>query len=227
MLFFACLTGLIGVQAPQPDLRWSPKVNDRLTYEYSLEAVGASPMSVTAYLDIAVTQAGPDGFTTRTVSRGALISMAGSEIRDNRPNPVTARYGAQGNLLEILEGTKDRGAYELGRATKFIAPGAAVKQGDTWTHSFSSDTELGVRTSLWAGKFEGVTATAQGQRAKVSFSVTDGEKKKEAFSAKGVWMVDIATGIPESLSAELQQLGGLKEGGSFKFKLTRYRERGG
>lgn len=225
MLLTACLAGLLGSQTPE--LRWGPKVNDRLTYEYSLEAVGASPMSVTAYLDIVVTQSGPGGFTTRTVSRGALISMAGSEIRDNRPNPVTARFGSRGDLLEILEGTKDRGAYEVGRATKFIAPPGPVKQGDTWTHSFPAETEMGVRSSVWTAKFEGITATAQGQRAKIAFTLADAERGKDAFSAKGVWMVDVPTGIPESLSAELAQLGGLKEGGSFRFKLTRYRERGG
>lgn len=227
MLLTACLSGLIGFQTPEPDLRWRPKVNDRLTYEYSLEAVGGAAMSVTAYLDITVTQAGEAGFTTRTVSRGALVTMAGSEIRDNRPNPVTARFGFRGDLLELLEGAKDRGAYELGRGTKFIAPPRAVKSGDTWTHSFAAEPDLGVKASNWIGKYEGITASAQGQRAKVSFTLTDGDKSKDSFSAKGVWMVDVATGIPETLAAELTQLGGMKQGGNFKFKLTRYRERGG
>ncbi len=227
MLISACVVGLLGLQTPDPELRWKPKVNDRLTYEYSLEAVGTQAMSVTAYLDVLVTQAGDAGFTTRTVSRGALISMGGNEVRDNRPNPVTARFGMRGDLIEILEGTKDRGAYELGRATKFVSPPQAVKAGETWTFSFAAEPELGVKAATWTGKFEGLIQMRSGSQARITYTLNDDDKGKEAFSAKGTWMVDPATGIPESMTSDLSQLGGMKQGGSFKFKLTRYRERGG
>lgn len=227
MLIAAYAAGLLALQTPDPELRWKPKVNDRLTYEYSLEAVGGQAMSVTAYLDILVTQASESGFTTRTVSRGALVSMGGNEIRDNRPNPVTARFGMRGDLMEILEGAKDRGAYDLGRATKFVAPPQAVKVGETWSFNFAAEPELGVKASTWTGKFEGMTQLRSGSQARITYTLADDDKGKEAFSAKGTWMVDPVTGIPESLTSDLTQLGGLKQGGSFKFKLTRYRERGG
>lgn len=227
MLISACVAGLLGFQTPDPELKWKPKVNDRLTYEYSLEAIGGQAMSVTAYLDILVTQATDAGFTTRTVSRGALVSMGGNEIRDNRPNPVTARFGMRGDLMEILEGAKDRGAYDLGRATKFVAPPQAVKVGETWTYTFAAEPELGVKAATWVGKFEGLTQLRSGNQARVTYTLTDEDKGREAFSAKGTWMVDPVTGIPESLNSDLTHLGGLKQGGNFKFKLTRYRERGG
>lgn len=198
------------------DLRWRPKAGDRATYEYSMTAPGGG-YELTAYRDIQVTQSDEVGFTVRTMNRGALARIQGTEIRDTRSSPVVARHGIRGELLEILEGPKDQGAFDLGRTTRFVAPPQPVDAGDTWTYEYPAEESVkGLRITY---KVEGLVQSAR----RITFVSS---QPGGSFSAKGEWLI-AADGSVDRLTTDLKKVGGIAEGGDFKLVMTRFNRAGG
>jgi hypothetical protein len=208
------LAGL--VQAPV-DLRWSPATGEKLTYRYTLATVGeADAMSMTVVLDIQVVEAGPAGFTTQATGRDTEITLAGQTIRDIRSSGTRAKFGPRGELQQILTGASDRGALLLNRAIRFIAPPAAVAPGADWTFAFPPYRDAKAMT--WSGKF--LEVTPQG-KARVSMTLEEAPKARGSFSAKGVWLVDGATGRGEEFEGELANMGGFTPNASYRISVKR------
>ncbi|MCG9895220.1 MAG: hypothetical protein MH204_07080 [Fimbriimonadaceae bacterium] len=204
------LAAAVAQSADSVSLQWKPKAGETFTYEYTLDQkVGR----MTAFIQWKVLQSEPDGWTIQTTSRGALVQVAGQEIRDSRTTQTMARYGIRGQLLDILQGPQDRGAVALARVNRFVAPPQPVRPGGTWRFEYPAE------SGLPALRLDFTLREVKGSPRIARVAVRAAEEGS-GMTADGEWEIG-ADGAPLGLKATVRSLPGLPSGDSFSLSLTR------
>jgi hypothetical protein len=183
------------------ELRWRPKEGETHVYELLLKD---KETSVEASVEHKVTDVRQDGgYEVRSRSLGAIVKLAGSEIKDDRPNEATATFDAFGRLGEIKGGSAGLEKVRNALLTRFVAPPAAVKPGDKWSSAREKDRPAGLAASTVEYTFKGV----KDGLAEVAFTFVE---KGGSFpqSASGTWWVDAKTGLPVKFEAKVKNFVG-------------------
>lgn len=191
-------------------LCWKPAQGDKFAYEMFL-AVPGDQFELEARIEHEVAFVDEMGsYGVRSKSAGALLKVRGSEMRDERPNDRVARYGAEGQLLEIQSGNQDMESYRLAIVTKFVAPPVPVKEGDTWRYEGSGLKVEGLPKFSVRYKFERVITENGKSLAEVTFKIEEssGESPQKG---EGKWMIDLTNGFPNSMEAQIENFQGKKD----------------
>lgn len=219
VLAIAAAVLLSPIQEESFALRWKPTQGKKLSYLYEFEFNDPkAAMKMTATLETAVQSAGSTGYITKTVSKNAVITLAGQEIRDERANPVVAQFGVRGDILKIIEGKTDAGAYEIGRFNKFISPENPVKVGESWDYTYPA-IERTAPSHKVSFKLVEVKMGPIAKMAKVTCEISDAGSKG-VFKGTGTWIVNCTTGEPDSFDGTAEGVNGQKEM-KFRLKMTR------
>lgn len=164
------------------ELKWRPAKGDTLVYEFFLKD---SEISVEASVEHKVGQVDDGGYSVESRSLGALVRIAGSEIKDDRPNASTATFDPFGKLKEIKGGTDGLEKYRNLLLTSFVAPPRGVDLGGKWTYERQKDQPKGLAACVIEYQLVGVKEGL----AEVKFKLTE---KGGDFpqSATGTWWID-------------------------------------
>jgi hypothetical protein len=190
-------------------LKWEPKKGATHVYEFFLKD---KESSVEASVEHKVTDVSRDGsYSVRSRSLGALVRIAGSEIRDDRPNESTATFDDRGRLKEIKGGTTGLEKYRSALLTNFVCNtgDGGGDAGTTWTYERAKDEPSG----LPACKIEyKITSAKKGDPiVEVQFTFTElgGEHPQ---MATGKWWVDCTTRVPQKMEAKVKNFVGTQSG---------------
>lgn len=218
-LAIAAAVLLCPVQEETYALRWAPTQGQKTSYLYQFEfADPKAAMKMSATMESAIQSVRKDGYITKTVSKNAVITLAGQEIRDERANPVVAQFGKRGEILKIVEGKTDAGAYEIGRFNKFVAPENAVKVGESWEYTYPA-IERTAPSHKVSFKLIEVKQGPIAKMAKVTCEIGDASGKG-VFKGTGTWIVNASTGEPETFEGAAEGVNGQPEM-KFKLKMSR------
>jgi hypothetical protein len=190
-------------------LKWEPKKGETHVYEFFLKD---KDTSVEASVEHKVADVGRDGsYSIKSRSLGALVRIAGSDIRDDRPNESTATFDDRGRLKEIKGGSAGLEKYRHALLTKFVcnAGDGGGDVGTTWTYERAKDGPQG----LPACKIEyKIVAAKKGDPiVEVQFTFTElgGEHPQ---SATGKWWIDCTTRVPQKMEAKVKNFVGAQSG---------------
>lgn len=181
-------------------LLWTPKKGEKAVYEIFVDnRVGKEGSSVEASLEYVVRGVSADGsYTVDGKSLGAILRLDGQELKDDRPNESSAKFGFSGDLIEITKGSRDIERYRQALLTRFIAPPASVKVTESWTYERKKDIPKG----LGACKINFRLLSVVNGQARVAFDFKE-TGVESPMTAKGNWWIDIATGQPVRMSAQV------------------------
>lgn len=190
-------------------LKWVPKKGEIHVYEFFLKDKEAS---VEASLEHKVTEVGKDGsYSVQSRSLGALVRIAGSEIRDDRPNESTATFDDRGRLKEIKGGTTGLEKYRSALLTNFVCNvgDGGGDNGTTWTYERAKDEPNGLPACRIVYKI--VSAKMGDPIVEVQFTFTElgGEHPQ---TATGKWWIDCVTRVPQKMEAKVKNFVGSQSG---------------
>jgi hypothetical protein len=189
------------VQQDAYALKWQPKRGETHVYELFLSD---KETSVEASVEHKVADVKPDGsYTVQSRSLGALVRLAGSEFRDDRPNEASASFDAYGRLIEVKDRTTGLEKVRNALLTRFVAPPVPVKPGDKWSCEREKDRPAG----LAAVSVEYTFKSVKDGVAEVGFTFLE---KGGQFpqSATGTWWVDTKSGLPQRFEAKVKNFVG-------------------
>jgi hypothetical protein len=193
-------------------LKWQPKKGETHVYELELKD---KETGVEASVEHKVTETKPDGsYTVQSRSLGALVRIAGNEIRDDRPNEARATFDAQGRLKDIQRGSAGLEKYRNTVLMRFVAPDSPVKPGGKWSSLRPADQPKG----LAAIRADYTFVAVKDGEAEVSFVLAE---QGGAFpqTATGTWWIDAKSGQPLRMQAKVKNFAG-QEGGETEVKLA-------
>ena len=188
-------------------LLWKPKEGEKTVYEFYLDYSDSSiGGSVEASIEYVVSDVSANGsYLIVSRSLGAILRLQGQEIKDDRLNESTAKFGYSGDLIEIQKGTRDVERYRQALLTRFVAPPASVKLTESWSYERKKDRPKG----LGACKVDFRLVSVSNGQAHVSFTFTE-SGVESPMTAKGDWWIDTATGQPVLMSAKVENYLGKK-----------------
>ena len=195
------MTALILALAFQPqatyDLKWRPAKGDTLVYELFIKD---KEMSVEASIERKVSKVDEQGYTVESRSLGAFVRIAGSEIKDDRPNPASATFDPFGKLRDLKEGTTGLEKYRNVLLTTFVAPPQAVGVGGKWVYERPQDQPKGLAACVIEYRFEGV----KDGFAQIAFTFTE-KGGDHPQSATGTWWLDTSKKwVPQKFEAKVK-----------------------
>jgi hypothetical protein len=186
------------------ELKWKPKKGEAHVYELFIKDKDSS---VEAAVEHKVTEVKSDGtYTVQSRSLGAIVRVAGSDIRDDRPNEARATFDPFGRLVELKGGTTGLAKYRSALLTKFVAPPLAGDLGMKWTYERERDRPTG----LAACKIEYTLSSAKDGMAEVQFKFTElgGEFSQ---TATGTWWINTTNTnkwLPVRMEAKVKNFAG-------------------
>ncbi len=186
------------------ELKWKPKRGETHVYELFIKD---KETSVEAAVEHKVIEVKSDGvYTVQSRSLGAIVRVAGSDIRDDRPNEARATFDAFGRLIEMKEGTTGLAKYRSALLTRFVSPPLPGDLGMKWTYEREKDRPAG----LAACKIEYTFSNVKDGLAEVQFKFTEmgGEFPQTAI---GTWWINITNTnawLPVKMEAKVKNFVG-------------------
>ena len=182
-------------------LKWTPKTGETHVYEMFLKDKETAVEAVVEHKVTTTTRNG--SYKVRSRSLGALVRSGANEVRDDRPNEATATFDASGRLREIEGGTAGLAKYRSALLSKFVAPLAPVKVGDSWTYERDKDAPQGLASVMVQFTLKAVKDGV----AEVAVVFTE-KAEKLPQTATGTWWINAKTGVPERFEAKVKNFVG-------------------
>lgn len=188
-------------------LKWEPKKGVAHVYEFFLKD---KDTSVEAAVEHKVTEVGKDGsYTVQSRSLGAIVRIAGSDIRDDRPNEASATFDDRGRLKEIKGGTAGLEKYRSALLTHFVCNGGdgGGDIGATWTYQRAKDEPKGLPACKIDYKITSASKGSPIVEVKFTFTELGGEFPQ---TATGTWWIDCVTRVPQRMEAKVKNFAGIE-----------------
>lgn len=186
-------------------LKWEPKRGETHVYELFIKD---KDTSVEASVEHKVTQVGKDGsYTVQSRSLGALVRVAGSEIRDDRPNEAIASFDDRGRLKEIKGGSAGLEKYRSALLMRFVCNEASGGGdiGAAWTYERPKDAPKGLPGCKVEYTIAAYDSTTKLVRVNFVFTELGGEFPQ---TATGSWWIHVDTRLPHRLDAKVKNFAG-------------------
>jgi len=212
MAFFTLASTVVNM--PVDDayaLQWLPMKGQTLEIAMAITGTeGGEPLSIDAAVKQTVDSVSKEGYQMTSESLGALVRIAGQEIRDDRKTKTVVKYFPNGAVKEFGKMDDKGESMRVAVATRFIAPSVPTKVGDGWLYVYPEKGDFpGARMSFGLKSVENDIAT-------VTFNFGS-DRRERPYVGRGTWKIDTKTGLWVSLDATIETwLDGGKSPGTIK-----------
>ncbi|MCB0825909.1 MAG: hypothetical protein KDC26_06945 [Armatimonadetes bacterium] len=182
----------------------SPKVDEKVTYEVSMNVTGDDPFQVAGKIEYNVDKVERDGSKTLTSTQKGMILRfgGGQEIRDDSPRTTQRKFGMSGEMQRSSDMDADS---EL-RMSRLFWPNLPTIEfpvGSAWK---MTELDRGKEGRVIAYKFSSVETQGEFQVAVIQYSLKEGAKN--GMSATGEFRINLKDGWLESSHSKVENFEG-------------------
>lgn len=179
-------------------LQWMPTKGQTLDIAMAIKGTeGGQQLLIDAAVKQTVDSVSKDGYQMTSESLGAIVRIAGQEIRDDRKTKTVVKYFPNGAVKEFGKMDDKGESMRIAVATRFIAPSVPTKVGDGWLYVYPEKGDFpGARMSFGLKSVENGIAT-------VTF-IFGTDRREKPYAGRGTWKIDTNTGLWVSLDATIE-----------------------